>query len=265
MIDSVDGVRLRVIEYGDGPTVVLAHGFTAVAEQWSPVAARLRDQGFRVVAYDQRGHGQSSSGNGRFRPTDLGNDLVEVLRATAPDGAVLAGHSMGGIGIQAMLADHVAMRTQISAVVLVATLARPVEVPFGKLIARIGGSTLARRAMSHRLHGRVLARAGVGAEPANIVLDVIRDGWAVCPNSTRSGVLRDLLDFDFSEALTTIELPVTVVAGDLDQVTPYAENKRIAELLPNGRLETLLGVGHAAHWEAADRVAETIADYAAAT
>ena len=225
---------------------------------WGPVAARLRDGGLRVIAYDQRGHGRSSSGNGRFRPRELGDDLAAVLRATAPEGAVVVGHSMGGIGIQAMLADHTSLRNDLRAVVLVATLARPVDVPLGKLMAWLGGTSLARRVMGNRLHGRILARGGVGRQPANVVLDVVRNGWAACADSTRAGVMRDLRDFDFSEALNTVDLPVTVVAGDLDQVTPFAENQRIAELLANGRLVRLPGIGHAAHWEAADRVADIV-------
>jgi pimeloyl-ACP methyl ester carboxylesterase len=257
-IDTPGGARIRVVEQGDGPPVILAHGFTATADQWGPVAARLRDEGLRVIVYDQRGHGRSSNGNGRFRPGELGDDLAAVIQATAPEGAVVVGHSMGGIGIQAMLADHDALRPSLRGVVLVATLARPVDVPLAKLMGWLGGTPLARRVMANRLHGRILARGGVGREPANLVLDVVRAGWARCADSTRAGVMRDLRDFDFADALSTVDLPVTVVAGDLDQVTPFEENQRIAELLPKGRLVTLTGIGHAAHWEAADRVAEIV-------
>jgi len=169
---------------------------------------------------------------------------------------------MGGIGIQAMLADHEDLRTDVRGVVLVATLARPVTVPLGKLMARLGGTRLARRVMSQRTHGRVLARGGVGAAPSVTVIDVIRNGWVNCPDATRAGVMSDLVDFDFSDALTEIDVPITVIAGDVDQVTPYGENRRIAALLPRGRLVTLPGIGHAAQWEAADRVAEVAAAHA---
>jgi pimeloyl-ACP methyl ester carboxylesterase len=260
-VDGHDGARLRVVEAGDGPPVILAHGFTSTSDHWGPVAARLLDRGYRVIAFDQRGHGGSTSGSGRFRPTDFGNDLAAVVAATAPTGAVLVGHSMGGIGIQAMLIDHEEARRGVRAVVLVATLARPASVPLGKLMARLGGTALAARVMAHRVHGRILARGGVGDEPAVTLLDVIRNGWATCPGGTRVGVMRDLVDFDFSERLRATETPVTVVAGDLDQVTPHDENRHIANVLPNGRLDTVPGVGHAAHWEAADRVAEIVAAY----
>ena len=288
-MDSYDGTRVRVIECAapgsssvspsavsagtgaataDGPSlqrgvpIILAHGFTSTADHWAPVAARLVERGFRVIAFDQRGHGGSTSPTGRFRPSDLGHDLAAVIEATAPTGAVLVGHSMGGIGIQAMLADHEALRDDLRGVVLVATLARPVEVPLGRLMGKLGGTPLARRVMGNRIHGRLMARGGVGAEPSITVIDVIRDGWATSSDATRAGVMRDLRDFDLSEALRVIHVPTTVIAGDRDLVTPFEENRRIAELLPNGRLEAQPGVGHAAHWEAADRVVAIAAAYA---
>lgn len=274
-IDAGDGLRIRLVDSGNrngadprdadpesASTVILAHGFTSIAEHWSPVATRLRARGLRVIAYDQRGHGRSDPGDGRFRPSDLGNDLAAVIRDTAPTGAVVAGHSMGGIGIQAMLADHEDVRADLRAAVLVATAARPVGAPLATLMGRLGGTSLARRTMASRTHGRVFARGGMGVDSANVVLDVVRSGWANSSDSTRAGVMRDLRAFDLSPALPEIQLPITVIAGDADQVTPHEENRRIAELLPNGRLETLPGVGHYVPWEAADVVTEIIAGYA---
>ncbi len=261
-VESSDGARLRVIEAGDGPTVVLAHGYTATAHHWAPVASRLLAGGVRVVVFDQRGHGRSSSGSGRFGTAHLAADLAAVLAVSAPDGAVLAGHSMGGIGIQALLAEREPVIDRVHGLVLVATLARPVSVPLGRLMRRLGGTTLARRVMAHAVHGRVLARGGVGSEPALTVLDVVRHGWVSCPDSTRAGVMRDLRDYDFSEMLEALATPTTVICGDLDQVTPLAESRRIAGLVPNARLEIVRGGGHALPWEAADLVADVIAAHA---
>ena len=278
-VDAGPGLRIRVVDSDPGrrsgpgaddgidaaSTVILAHGFTSIAEHWSPVAARLHARGLRVVAYDQRGHGKSGSGDGRFRPNDLGNDLAAVIRAIAPTGAVVAGHSMGGIAIQAMLADHEDLRAELRAAVLAATVARPVDAPLATLMGRLGGTSLARWTMAHRLHGRVFARGGMGVEAANVVLDVTRSGWADSSDRTRAGVMRDLRSFDLSATLAEIELPITVIAGDADQVTPHDENHRIAELLPNGHLETLAGVGHYVPWEAADVLADVIAAHATGT
>lgn len=264
-IPSGDGTELHVIESGEGPTAVLAHGFTATAHHWAPVASRLVDAGFRVVAFDQRGHGRSAAVNDTFGAAQLAADLTAVVTAAAPDGAVIAGHSMGGIGIQAMLAHHPAMVERLHGIVLIATLARPVSVPLGRLMSRLGGTALARWMMAHRIHGRILARGGLGRDPAVTILDVVRHGWASCPDDTRAAVMNDLRDYDFSAVLEATPVPTTVVCGDLDQVTPLAESERMAGLLPNGRLEVIPTVGHSVPWEAADRVAQIIAAHAPST
>ena len=66
---------LHVVSVGQGPVVVLAHGITANVDEWAPVASRLVAAGLRVVAYDERGHGQSRArleglhaGGARHRP-----------------------------------------------------------------------------------------------------------------------------------------------------------------------------------------------------
>ena len=269
---------------------MLAHGYTATSGHWAPVARRLVGRGLRVVTFDQRGHGRSSNGDGRFGTDQLATDLaavvdtlVDTLRRGSVDDrddrgpVVLAGHSMGGIGIQAALTarpdlvaggDGTADRAgdgaggPVVAAVLVATLARPVSMPLGQLMSRLGGTALARRMMAHQVHGRVLARGGLGQRPALTAIDVVRHGWATCADGTRAGVMRDLRDYDFSDTLAGLDIPVTVMCGDRDQVTPLAESERMAALLPRGGLDVVAGGGHALPWEAADRVADIIAGHA---
>lgn len=258
-VRSTDGASLHVVEAGTGPTAVLVHGFTATSDHWAPVAGRLVERGVRVVAFDQRGHGRSTAGAGEFTTTHLGDDLAAVIDAVAPDGAVVVGHSMGGITIQSWLAGH--PEASPAGLVFVATLFRALGNPVGRLIARLGGTSLARRTMAHPVHGRVMSRSGLGREPSIALLDRIRGGWSGCPDSTRAGVLRDL-EFDFTDVLTAVGVPTTVVCGDLDRVTPLSENERIAELVPDARLEVVPGAGHEVIWEAADRVADAIAELA---
>jgi pimeloyl-ACP methyl ester carboxylesterase len=91
------GVRLEGDETGDGIPVVLLHGLTATRRYVVMGSRALERSGHRVVAYDARGHGQSSPAPVRSAYTydDLGRDLVSVLDARGIDRAVLAGASMG--------------------------------------------------------------------------------------------------------------------------------------------------------------------------
>ena len=71
-----------------------------------PVAHRLLEAGHQVVLYDQRGHGESTVGDDGFTIPRLGADLRAVLEAVDARDAVLAGHSMGGMTIQSLVAHH---------------------------------------------------------------------------------------------------------------------------------------------------------------
>jgi 3-oxoadipate enol-lactonase len=91
------GVRLAVAESGTGPPVVLLHGLTATRRYVVMGSKSLERGGHRVVAYDARGHGNSSPAQDRSAYTyeDLGLDLVAVLDALGIERPVLAGASMG--------------------------------------------------------------------------------------------------------------------------------------------------------------------------
>ena len=104
--------------------VVLPHCWGCSHEIWLPVTRRLKEQGFRVVLYDQRGHGASTRGTAPLTIETLAHDLTAVLQATDVRNAVLAGHSMGGMTIMS-LATHRpdVLKERAKATVLVATAA----------------------------------------------------------------------------------------------------------------------------------------------
>lgn len=117
-----DGADLAVLVAGDGPVVVLPHCWTGGMSIWAPVARGLVAGGHRVVLYDQRGHGSSTLGTGPISIDRLGLDLAVVLERLDVNDVVLAGHSMGGMTIQALAkvrSDVLAGR--VSGVVLAST------------------------------------------------------------------------------------------------------------------------------------------------
>ncbi len=106
IVRTPDGAQLAVWDLpGDGPeapVVVLPHCWGCSHEIWIPVARRLREQGHRVVLYDQRGHGASTRGTAPLALDTLAHDLEAVLDATDVSDVVLAGHSMGGMTVMAL-------------------------------------------------------------------------------------------------------------------------------------------------------------------
>jgi pimeloyl-ACP methyl ester carboxylesterase len=99
----VDGVpRLHYLEWNPGgrETLVLLHGNTAHAWWWKPLADILDGGKFRLIALDQRGHGDSDWARPpAYSPDDYAGDLERFIRVTGLARPIVAGHSMGGISV----------------------------------------------------------------------------------------------------------------------------------------------------------------------
>ncbi len=95
---------------GDGPypTIVFSHGYCLNQRCWIFQRRTLREAGYRVVLWDQRGHGKSGNGDRSHYTIDrLGDDLARVITEVVPDGPiVLVGHSMGGMTMMCLALDH---------------------------------------------------------------------------------------------------------------------------------------------------------------
>ncbi len=94
---NVNGARLHVVEAGHGPLVVLLHGFPELWYSWRHQLSFLAAQGYRAVAYDQRGYGRSSKfwQTEAYRIGRLVDDVVGVVHALGESRAVVVGHDWG--------------------------------------------------------------------------------------------------------------------------------------------------------------------------
>ncbi|MDX3761761.1 alpha/beta fold hydrolase [Streptomyces mirabilis] len=96
MVD-VNGVRLHIAEQGDGPLVVLLHGFPESWHSWHHQFGPLADAGFRVVAPDQRGYGRSDHPDDvdAYTILHLVGDVVGLIHALGEEKAYVVGHDWG--------------------------------------------------------------------------------------------------------------------------------------------------------------------------
>jgi len=104
---QVNGVRLHYVESGEGPLVLLLHGFPDFWGGWRKQIKALSQAGFRVVAPDLRGYNLSSKPRGicNYSITHLVEDVVALIHHLGEEKAAVAGHDWGGI-----IAWHLAMR-----------------------------------------------------------------------------------------------------------------------------------------------------------
>ncbi len=92
-----DGVRLHYEVNGDGPPVLLTHGYSATCRMWDGQVQALKDR-YRVITWDMRGHGESDYPDdpAAYSEAATVEDMSAILRACSVDKAVIGGLSLGG-------------------------------------------------------------------------------------------------------------------------------------------------------------------------
>ena len=110
--------RFHFLEWGDSeaPPVLMLHGGNQSAHSWDLVSLHLADR-FRVLALDQRGHGDSEwARDADYSSTAMADDASAFLREMGIDSAIVIGHSMGGLNALRLTLEHPAI---VQALVLV--------------------------------------------------------------------------------------------------------------------------------------------------
>lgn len=107
---DTNGIRMHVVEAGSGPPVLLCHGFPELWYSWRHQMRALADAGFRAIAPDQRGYGETDApaATEAYTVHHLVGDLTGLLDALGLPQAVIVGHDWGGLVVwqMALLAAH---------------------------------------------------------------------------------------------------------------------------------------------------------------
>ncbi len=254
-VTTSDGGRIHVVETGQGPPIVLLHGITLGVGVWVR-QLRALSRRHRVVAIAWRGHGQSIAGSGGYRFERLADDLLEVAAARQLRGAVVVGHSMGGMVLQlAALERAQQLASWAVGLALVATDAGPVVPgPLGRPVGLATAHLAGRAARFAERRGKGVypgsdlatwgARLSFGARPRPADVELVRSiSTSVSPRAM-AGLLPELAAFDVRVRLDQIGLPTLIVVGSRDLLTPAGRSAAMARRIPGARLEVLAGCGH---------------------
>ncbi len=241
----------------------------------------------RTVHWDQRSHGRSARGAAQERGVaidieQLGRDLKAVIDAAAPKGPlVLVGHSMGGMTMMA-LADQFPelIRERVVGAVFVGTSSGKLgEVNFGLPVAGVNavrrvlprvlralGSQAeiverGRRATADLFAGLV-KRYSFGSKDVDPAVARFAERMIeATPIDVVAAFYPAFTDHDKAEALEIFaEVPVLVLAGDKDLVTPSEHSEGIARLLPDAELVMVPDAGHLVMLEHPEVVTDRLAD-----
>lgn len=245
---------------GSGPGLVLVNGYGASAAMWPAGWIDELARSWTVVTLDVRGGGRSRFSEVPFTIGDLAGDVVAVLDDVGLDRAVVLGLSMGG-----MVAQETALRTpdRVTGLVLVGT--RPPVPAFTPPRLRSNLLLLRppRRGQSLADHFRSLWAAAVApgfAERRPDLIDELVEQTLdhPTPRALLRHQVRAMSGWGRAQRLARIAVPTVVVHGVEDQLSPVANGRAIAELIPGATLVELPGVGHLVPLEAPEVLTDAI-------
>jgi len=256
-------MRWHVQRMGRGPVALLLHGTGAATHSWRGLLPRLAED-FDCIAPDLPGHGFTATpaGDG-LSLTGMARRLTGLLAALDVRPSLIIGHSAGAAIAMRMALDGLAPSAGIiainGAVLPLAGFAGSVFSPLAKVLAGLPlvPWLVALRAEDRTLVERLLRGTGSSLDRAGIDFYArlfSRRGHVAATLGMMAawdlaGLARDLPKLD---------LPVALVIGANDRTVPPAEQRRAIARLRQGECLTLPGLGHLAHEEAPDVVADAI-------
>lgn len=283
-VTSFDGTRLHAEVHGepDAPTIVLVHGYGLGARFWHYQLRDLREE-FRLVVYDQRGHGRSERARrrrrrgGDYSVEALGRDLAAVLAATVDPGErVLAvGHSMGGMAVMAFAGeDPDGVAEHLAGAALVNTGASRLISGslFSTGVAALGA---VEEAVSTRLGRRdvpadeavdfsflVTRAVGLSPEASPAQVAFIEQLLIDMPKEAKAAFAQTLGRLDLTEVVAHLTVPTLVLTGERDRLTPPRQSRALVDALADAHLVVMPRIGHHAPVEDHARFTEHLRAHA---
>lgn len=262
------GIRFAYLEEGQGPLVLLFHGYPETARSWTAVQRHLAAAGYRVIAPYMRGYPPSGSGNDYGVPT-LGQDVIALIDAFGVEQAVVVGHDWGAAAAYAAVQQQPRRISKLVAL----------SFPHPRGVVGYPGALLdaphffyyqlpcaERLVWSYDFaHIERLYRdwAPNYKVPAAVLAD-IKDSLKV-PGATSNAlgyywaVIKADPAVTLASAESQVSIPSLVISGDADVPAPPIRFEKARRAF-TGRYQfvSLAGVGHFPQLEAPDRVAEAI-------
>lgn len=266
--ENSGNIDLYYEDHGAGRPVVLIHGWPLSSKSWEKQVPALIDAGYRVVAYDRRGFGNSAKPAFGYDYDTLAEDLHKLMTELDLTGATLVGFSMGGGEVARYLGTYGSDRVD-SAVFISAIppfLLKTSENPEG-----VDGSVF-DGVMESIIADRPAFLSGFFSEFYNVDVlggdrisdEAVRFNWNIAATASPRGTLDSVSAWltDFRGDLRSIDVPVLVIHGDADRIVPFAASgKRIPGLIRESRLVVVEGGPHGIIWTHAGRVNRELLDF----
>ncbi len=266
--ENSTNIDLYYEDHGTGKPVVLIHGWPLSSSSWERQVPILLNAGYRVIAYDRRGFGNSSKPVLGYDYNTFAADLDKVMTKLNIRDAALVGFSMGGGEVARYLGTYGTKRVS-KAVFMSAVPPFLLKTPDnqegvdGSVFDGIKTALAADRPaflsvfLSNFYNVDVLGGKKVSDGD-------VRLSWNIAAGASPKGTLDCVQAWltDFREDLKHIDVPTLVIHGDDDRILPFAATaKRTSELVKGSRLVVVKGGPHGLNWTHAEEINHELLDF----
>jgi non-heme chloroperoxidase len=250
-IKTQDGTQIYYEDWGNGPPVVLSHGWPLSADAFEDQMFFLASRGYRCIAHDRRGHGRSSQPWNGYDYNTFADDLAALIETLDLKDAILVGHSMGGGEIARYIGRHGSKR--VAKAVLIASIpplmlkteANPDGLPI-EAFDGIRSGVLADR--SQFFKDFTLPFYGYNRPDAKVSEGVRESYWRQGMNGSLKAIfdcIKAFSETDFTEDLKKFDVPTLIIHGDDDQIVPIGISGLLsARLVKGATLKIYSGASH---------------------
>ena len=235
---------------GDGRPVVLIHGWPLSGLSWSEQTSALKEAGFRVIAYDRRGFGESDPGD-KYDYDSLADDLDNILTELDLSDVTLVGFSMGGGEVARYASRHGEDRLHsvVFAAAIPPFLLNSDDNPDGPLIEEAAAGMRKGLEDDRDAFLEDFVTTFFSADDDLKVPDEQREkALTVCKQSDQEAALGCMDAFsrtDFRDDLAKITVPTLVIHGDSDVIVPLeGSGRRTHDAIEGSELVVLEGAPH---------------------
>ena len=250
-------VHLRDEGPRDAPVIILLHGSNADLHTWQQWADALKSD-YRVIRYDQRGHGLTGPApDGNYALDAFVEDVDAVADALGVERFTLAGNSMGGAIAVGYAITH---PERLDALVLVDAGGAPIEREGGGNIAfRLAGMPVVGDVMSQLLP-RSLVEKSLAQSVSNqavVTPEAVDRYWELARYPGNRAATRQRFSAPrksfAAETVAKVQVPTLVMWGEEDALIPFDAARWYMDHLPNATLASYPGIGHIPMEEAPER------------
>lgn len=250
---TTTGEHTTTIHYQDigaGTPVVLIHGWPLSHRMWESQVNALSAAGFRCVAYDRRGFGESGRPAGGYDYDTFASDLNDLMVHLDLRGAVIAGFSMGGGEVARYLGRYGSARVSKAMLLgavppfLLKTPDNSQGVDQSVFDGMLEGVTQDRVGFLEQFFPNFYNYESGSAVSADLIPFSKWIAWGASPIATQQCIVA-FGTTDFRSDLRQFTVPTLIVHGDADRIVPFdVSAKRSHEMIAGSRLEVLAGAPH---------------------